>query len=279
MAGGQRDLLALRELDPLLEREGHLRGVHSLVVDGQLEAARRRDDGLEVRHADVAAHVGEDRREDHVDRDGLPVEELLIVQHRHLELHREDVPKVDEPLEGVLPQVGRELLEHRLDGEVEHASRGDGAAGVSVLELAVDQLLAMVGEQLVQLAVLDQRHLEDLGSTVGELSLVEGAEEGAVEQRERRRQVGAELILVADEVDACLRTDARVNIPHHRRRHADVRRATAVDGGSEADDVHAHASSDGDDGVEAAVDAEVVDGLGDLEHHVHVLVLLVRRQH
>mmetsp|Transcript_31315 Transcript_31315/g.72862 ORF Transcript_31315/g.72862 Transcript_31315/m.72862 type:complete len:284 (+) Transcript_31315:473-1324(+) len=219
--------------------------------------------------------------ERHVDGDGLAVEKLLLEQGVHLQFQTEDVTEVDEARERILPQVGRELLKHRLDGEVQHA-RGHGRAAHlarEVLELIRNELGAVLLEEGHQLGVFDDRHLGNLSGAVGELPLVERRKEAAVEDRHRRRQVRAELVLLAIKIHARLGSDRRVNIAHQRRRHADVRRAPPVDGRGEADDVHTHAAADGDHGVVAAVDAVLVDCLCNLQHHVHVLVLLRGWQH
>src|SRR5690606_3323915 len=60
---------------------------------------------------------------------------------------------------------------------------------------------------------------------------------------------------------------------------ADERCGAAVETGGETDDVHEDAPADGDDGLTAAVDAEVVERLGDPQHGVHRLVRLAVVQH
>ena len=51
--------------------------------------------------------------------------------------------------------------------------------------------------------------------------------------------------------------DTGVNKPDQGGRDSDVRRASAINAGSEAHNVEQHASSDGDDGLAAAVDASL----------------------
>ena len=63
------------------------------------------------------------------------------------------------------------------------------------------------------------------------------------------------------EVDPRLGSNGGVDIAHESGRHTDVWRSPAVDGRGEANDVHAHATSNGNHGVESAVDAVLVDGL------------------
>src|SRR5690606_36746923 len=60
---------------------------------------------------------------------------------------------------------------------------------------------------------------------------------------------------------------------------ADERCGAAVETGGETDDVHEDAPADGDDGFTAAVDAEVVECLGEPQHGVHRLVRLAVVQH
>ena len=76
-----------------------------------------------------------------------------------------------------------------------------------VLELVLDERVAMLAKQLKELGVLDQRHLRNLRSAVRKLAGVERREEGAVEQRERGRDVRADLVLLARKVDARLRAN------------------------------------------------------------------------
>jgi len=143
-----------------------------------------------------------------------------------------------------------------------------------LLELGLNELWAVRLEELEKLCVLHDGHLHDLCRAVGELPLVKGRQEAAIENRERRRQVRAELVLLSREIDPRLCTDTCVNVAHERCRHTDVWRSSAIDGSGKANDVHADAAPDGDDRVEAAVEPKLMDSLCDLEDHVHVLVLL-----
>jgi len=85
-----------------------------------------------------------------------------------------------------------------LDCEEENTGRcpRDARSLTIVLELVINQLLAVLTEQMEELGVLHKGHLCNLRRTVGQLPLVEGGEEGAIKYCERGREVRAELVLL-----------------------------------------------------------------------------------
>src|SRR5690606_3898318 len=134
-------------------------------------------------------------------------------------------------------------------------------------------------QQVEQSRVLDQGDLQDLGQSVADVPGVEGRQERAVQQGAVRGEVRAQPVLVSVVVDPGLRADAGVHEADQCGGDADERCGAAVETGGETDDVHEDAPADGDDGFTAAVDAEVVECLGDPQHGVHRLVRLAVVQH
>lgn len=101
-----------------------------------------------------------------------------------------------------------------------------------------------------------------------------GLYEGQVQEGGGGRNVGAQLVLAVCKVNPRLGPNAGVDVGEQRGRHSDVRGASPVERGGQANDVEAHPSADGDEGLRAAVQGEVVDLLQDLQDHFHGLVLL-----
>jgi hypothetical protein len=76
------------------------------------------------------------------------------------------------------------------------ARRADtlGAGVIAVPKASLDQVLAVLDEEVVDGAVADGGDLDELGETVADLSDGEGAEEGKVEERVQGRVVRTETV-------------------------------------------------------------------------------------
>src|SRR5574338_362906 len=84
-------------------------------------------------------------------------------------------------------------------------------------------------------------------------------QQSPVEEHGARRLEAAQPVLVTVEIHAGLDAYRSVDIAHERRRHLDVRNATPVGGGDEADDVRQNAAANGDDRLIAPMYREGVE--------------------
>mmetsp|Transcript_3586 Transcript_3586/g.10756 ORF Transcript_3586/g.10756 Transcript_3586/m.10756 type:complete len:235 (+) Transcript_3586:693-1397(+) len=96
----------------------------------------QREERVRLRGGEEALRLGDQRGEERVDRHRLAVaeEERLVC----LERAREGVTVVHRPQQRLLPQVGADALEHRVDRVLDHALRLGRAA-----EVCCDHLLAV----------------------------------------------------------------------------------------------------------------------------------------
>lgn len=98
----------------------------------------------------------------------------------------------------------------------------------------------------------DQRGLDDLAESGGELLRRQRPQHFGIGEHSRRLVVGADVVLRLGKIDAGLTPVGGVDLRDERRRHLNHRDAALVDGGAEAGEVADHAATEGQQGIVAA---------------------------
>mmetsp|Transcript_27143 Transcript_27143/g.84387 ORF Transcript_27143/g.84387 Transcript_27143/m.84387 type:complete len:384 (-) Transcript_27143:2221-3372(-) len=236
----------------------------------QAECQVEVEDALRVVVREVALDVGDHGVHDAVDRDGLAVAELEALVR--LERPRERVPKVHGPQERLLPEVGADALEHRVDGPLDDLV-GDGV----VDEVPLDEALSMILHEVEERRVVDERGLHDLAARGHDVRFRERREERGVDERVAGRVEVAHAVL-AVVVHRDLDADGRVDHPEERRGQPRPRHAASPQRAREARRVRQDAAADGERGLRAPERVDATELVEDKEHVVHGLLVLVARR-
>lgn len=103
-------------------------------------------------------------------------------------------------------------------------------------------------------------------------------DEGSIQETCHGGRVAPKLVLTLQKVHPILRPHAGIHVGEEGGGDPNVGGASAVERGGEADDVQAHAATDGDDGLRAPVQAEVLYLVQDVQHQVHGFCFFGGRQ-
>ncbi|KAI3493227.1 hypothetical protein L1887_42067 [Cichorium endivia] len=246
------------------------------VVHRQTHLARQAEPLVAVLVANVAAHVRERHGPRHVDADSVAVAQRR--EGRKLERRRDRVTVGDHTVQANLVQVGRLEVEHALDGVAADlvggclellGTRSRGVAAVG----GVDEVLAVLGEQVPRVLVRAVEDLDELGRAVARLADGQRLEEVKVEEGVHGCVVGAQAVLELLVVDAHLDRDGGVDERDERRAHTDVVGAATVRGTRVAEHVRSQTTADHQHGL-LADQTKRVHGVHKAEHGVHGLVQL-----
>ena len=137
----------------------------------------------------------------------------------------------DDSVEPYLMEVGRLKSQHLVNAipvdrvrRLAHLVRGT----VRASKLRLDQVLAVLVEEVERVQVGAGRNLDQLGKAVPDLGDGQRPQEGEVEKGVQGRVVRSKAVLVVAVVDRDLDRDRRVNEPDHRGRHPDVVGASPI---------------------------------------------------
>jgi hypothetical protein len=197
------------------------------------------------------------------------------------------VTESDDTVKTKLVQVGRLELEHGVDTTScdFKAGSANGIASLLVAETGLNELLAVLDEQLPNGLVTDRGNLDQLSETVANLSNWQCLEEREVKECVERSMVGAETVLELFVVDADLDTDASVDQADKSGGDTNEVARASVRSTGVTGNVGNEASTNNQGGL-CADGTERVHGIDNLEHslpsaaspniktHVHVLVEL-----
>lgn len=103
-------------------------------------------------------------------------------------------------------------------------------------------------------------------------------DEGSIQETRHGGGVAPELVLTLQKVHPVLRPHAGIHVGQEGGGDPNVGGASPVERRGEADDVQAHAPTDGDDGLRSPVEAEVLDLVQDVQDQVHGFCFFSGRQ-
>ena len=169
-----------------------------------------------------------------------------------LELVRRPVPEVERPRRAELERVAA----RRDVRQVQRRAAVDDL--LHRREVAVLQRRGVALDEVEEGAVLDERRLDRLGHPGPPVAIGQRRQERRVVDHRERRRERAEIVLLAEGVDAVLDAHRRVVLRQHRRRQAHQADAAMRRRRGIAGRIEHRAAADGDD-VGVAADAAVVD--------------------
>jgi len=117
------------------------------------------------------------------------------------------------------------------------------------LKFGLNQLCAVLLQQLKQLTILDASHLQDLSRPIAQVPVTQSLEEGLVNENCQGSTIGAHLVLSAVEIDSCLNSNRCINSCHDCSRDLDEWGVASVQVGSKTSYIQTDTTTNGNDGL------------------------------
>lgn len=192
--------------------------------------------------------MGQQNTQKAINVDGLSVHDGRIGSH--LKNLTKSMSVIDASFQSIFPQIGAQLLQHDLDGELYDAV-GDGGVGLKAVRHEGGSVLL---QQAKELRAAHKGELHDFAHAVDEVAAVLGGDEGLVEPGGQRGVEGTDAVFERPHcrvvpIDAALDADAGVDDGQQGGWNSDVRNAASVTAGGKADNVQETAAANGDDGL------------------------------
>mmetsp|Transcript_102221 Transcript_102221/g.266649 ORF Transcript_102221/g.266649 Transcript_102221/m.266649 type:complete len:215 (-) Transcript_102221:1148-1792(-) len=169
-AHGQREVLTHGVLHSVRDCFHEELVGHYWAPDRHLTPAQHFQRSVPLLNGDEAELLRKNGHVGHVASHRLAMHELVLrAQGRHLQVLADTMAEIDEPLQGMLPKIRRELLQHFLDGKTQHPCRGSIDIGTGH-ELVSREARAMLFQEAEEFLGLHDRHLGHLRDTIRHVS-------------------------------------------------------------------------------------------------------------
>ena len=213
-------------------------------------------DPLDGCAVNVSTKVAENTAKESVHVDSLAVHN--VGARDHLQQLGEGVPVVHATLQLELPEVGAQLLQHDLDGQVNDAITHSVRNGRRSGEARLDQCSTVRLQEFEKIGGSNQGKLDDLTHAVGHISVVLRGDEGVVQQARARWVKGSDTVLVglirqaATVINTVFHTNAGVHNGQQRCGDTHKRDSPTVGAGSQTGNVQYYTTADSEERFTAA---------------------------